>query len=210
MSKILYVFEPHSIVDIITNSSSELFVFKGKSKKIVEGMIKKLYPDYLSEYEELRHIDELTAEDLDSFLGWHCYPCIYPATREDYPLIGDYTFEELYEPRMRNGQPEIAWNDEIQYQLRDNTRPPPKKEKVKKFDDFQKDIDPYGEEDWEDTNEPVEDWHFGSFVTPENLEEVKNRIDPKRKTYFLYSIDDNPDWNYQKKFSKIGTRYHLG
>jgi len=48
------------------------------------------------------------------------------------------------------------------------------------------------------------------FVCDHNFEEIKNKIDPKREMYFLYSIDENPDWDMQEKLQKIMRRYHLG
>lgn len=56
----------HSI-DIITNSSSELFVLNGESKQYVESMLNKLC-DY-SEYELLSN-DELSDDYVDTLLSW--------------------------------------------------------------------------------------------------------------------------------------------
>lgn len=206
--KDLIVFKPHSIVDIITNSSSELFVFEGNEKEVIEEMIRQVYPNYDNEYEELKSIMELSVEELDNFISYHCSPHRYPARRADYPLIGDYTFEELYEPE-EGGR---AWNGELQYQLKDNSRPP-KNLTVKKFDDFiNKDIDPYSEENWNNDEEEYEDkWHIRRFVTLQNHTEVINRICPEHNLYFMYSLDENPNWDYQEKLEEIGgIRYHLG
>jgi hypothetical protein len=208
---IIFTFNPHSIIDIITNSSSELFVFKSKSKEIIEEMIEEVYPNYLKEYMPLIHINDLEVEDLNNYLTYHCSAHQWPARPGDMPLIGDYTFDELYEPEinMRTGEIEVAWNGEIQYTLRDNSRPPKKENKiVKNFDDF-KDVDPFGEEKWDNEEDELPYWDR-SFVTDKNIEEVKNRIDPNRKMYFLYSIGDNPNWDYQIKLMEIGYRYHLG
>lgn len=68
MNKILFIIQPHSIVDVITNSSSELFVFNGKEKQAIIDSIKEIDPNYLSEYEELKTISELNKEDLWSYL----------------------------------------------------------------------------------------------------------------------------------------------
>ena len=212
MPKTLYVFQPHSIVDIITNSSSELFVFKGKTKNMVEEMIASSYPNYLKEYEELKNIDDLTPDELDDFVDYHCTTHQWPHRKDMLPLIGDYTFEELYEPKInhRTGEVLVARNGEIQYEIKDNTRPP-KEKKVRKFDEFHMDEDPFGEEYWDgESHQEEERYHFRQFVTEKNFEEVKDRIDPKRKMYFLFSLDENPDWEYQQKLSKIGKRYHMG
>lgn len=209
--KTLFLFNPHSIVDIITNSSSELFIFKGGEQKEVEKMIKSVYPDYKQEYTELINIMDLSAEDLDGFMYNHCHARVYPAARKDYPLIGDYTFDELYEPKYNDGR--LAHNGEVQYQLRDNFPPKPK---VKKFDDFKNmDLDPFQEENWTDDEDEEyfgdPRWRPRYFVKESNKMEVINRICPKHNWYFLYSSDENPNWDYQEKLMKIGgRRYHLG
>jgi len=199
MSRTLFLFQPHSIVDIITNSSSELYIFEGKNKNIIEKMIEKVYPEYLTEYAPLISMDEISVDDLDSYISRVCHG--WGDDPNDFPLIGDYTFDELYEITNRYGQ--------LRYELKDNTRPP-KEKKVKKFDEFNKDIDPYGEENWEGNDEDDGIWHYRQFVTEKNIEEVKDRIDPKRRMYFMYSLDENPDWDYQEKLMEIGTRLHLG
>ena len=70
----MFVIHPHSVVDVITNSSTELFVFDGSSKKAVEDIIKDVYPNYLDEYEELKPLSQLNDEDFESYLDW-----IYPS-----------------------------------------------------------------------------------------------------------------------------------
>jgi len=59
-----------SVIDVITNSSSELFVGKFNCKEELEKMIKEIYPNYLSEYQELKNIDELTVDDLDCYVQY--------------------------------------------------------------------------------------------------------------------------------------------
>lgn len=49
-----------------------------------------------------------------------------------------------------------------------------------------------------------------SFVTDENREEVINKICPQKDMYFLFSINENPNWEMQEKLMLIMTRYHLG
>ena len=201
-----FVFQPHSIVDIITNSSSELFVFKSKSREALTELISEVHPDYQEEYYDLVNITELKIEELNEFL---CFHCGYSHDRrEDYRPIGDYTFDELYEI-----EPDRAGRrGRISYRLKDNTKEP-KEKKVQKFDDFHKDVDPYDEENWngeDEWDDDDDDWGR-SFVTRKNRMEVINRIDPKHQMYFMYSIEDNPNWEYQKKLVGIGgNRYHMG
>lgn len=70
MGKTLFVIQPQSMVDVITNSSSELFVFHGKEKEVIEEMIKNIYPNYRDEYQSLKSLSELDDYDLENYLGW--------------------------------------------------------------------------------------------------------------------------------------------
>jgi len=56
---------------------------------------------------------------------------------------------------------------------------------------------------------PEHKWD-SSFVTVENIEEMRMKLDPKGELYFLYSIDENPDWDFQQALESVGERFHLG
>ncbi len=173
--KKIFIFCVDNTIDLITNSSSELFVLQGDTNDLVTEMIESVYPDFRTEYEEVKKMSDLTNNEIDGFLNYHCNPHMWPAKKEDYPLISGFTFEELYEAESD----EPAWNGHLQYRLRNNVK------------------------------NPTHKWDT-SFVTDENREEVLKRIDPEGKTYFLYSLDENPNWDYQEKLMDIATRYHLG
>ena len=49
-----------------------------------------------------------------------------------------------------------------------------------------------------------------SFVTEDNFNEIVNKLDPNKEMYFLFSIHDNPNWDYQEQLENIGYRMHLG
>lgn len=174
--KILFTLKPHSVIDVITNSSSELFVGTAQSKQTILDLIMAVYPDYLLEYDEVRSIDELSAEELDTYFDYACSPHCWPATKEMYPVLPGFTFEELYEVDD-DGKP--AWNGSLQYKLKNN------------------DVD------------PEYSWHT-AFVTERNFEEIKNKLDPKREMYFLFSRGENPDWDMQEMLETFMDRYHLG
>lgn len=69
-TKVLFVIQPQSMVDVITNSSSELFVFEGKEQEVIESIIKNIYPDYLNEYANLKSLAELNDDDFVDYLDW--------------------------------------------------------------------------------------------------------------------------------------------
>lgn len=149
MDKILFTINVHSVVDVITNSSSELFVGKHQSKEIMKEMIKQIYPNYLNEYEELKTINELSNNGLYVYISYH-----YESWRKSN-LIKGFSFDEMYEKKG--------------------------------------------------------DWTYikNDFVE-DNRERIINAIDPERKMFFLFSVDDNPDFEMQEKLENIMTRYHLG
>jgi hypothetical protein len=43
---------------------------------------------------------------------------------------------------------------------------------------------------------------------PEGLRTIRAMIPDT--TFAMYSKDDNPTWEYQEKFERLGKRYHLG
>lgn len=170
MEKILFTIKPHSIIDVITNSSSELFIGKTQNKNEIIELIKKVHPYYLGEYEELKSIDELSLRELNTYIEHSCNPSIWPTNNKlQYPLLNGFTFDELYV------KVKTAWNGHDQYEL-------------KSYDGSK----------------------YGSFVVDENFEEIKNKLDPNREMYFLFSIDDSPDFDMQEKLANFMERYHLG
>lgn len=172
MKRVLFSIQVDSVVDVITNSSSELFVLNGKSKSIVSEMIRSIYPNYLDEYEEVKKIDELSNDELNQYFEYICCAEDYPTdSKDEYYVPEGFTFNELYEPQ-RDSKGNIeppAYNGQIQYTLKVN-----------------------------------------GYVTPSNREYIINKLSPKKNMYFLYSKDENPDWEYQQALSQIADRYHLG
>ena len=68
MKKTLFTFVVDNTIDIITNSSSELFVLEAQSEEHVKEMIRDVYPDYLSEYEEVVSISTCTTGQLETYI----------------------------------------------------------------------------------------------------------------------------------------------
>ena len=176
MDKILFTIKLHSVIDVITNSSTELFVGRNQSKQAMDELIREIYPDYLNEYEELLTIDDLTIEQLNQYFDYTCCSYCFPSSKAQMPIIPGFTFEELYEEDNEYG---IAWNGEQQYKLRNNVI------------------------------NLEHEWDY-SLITEENFEEMKRRLDPNKEMLFLYSIIENPDWDYQELLMNIMKRIHLG
>ena len=175
MKKTIFKFNIDNIISIITNSSSELFILEAETKEIVKEMISSRYPDYRSEYEEVKNISELSVDELDTYFSYATYPSVWPASKSSYRILPGFTFDELYEPKKdyKTGLPEKpAWNGEIQYELKKN--------------------------------------EGYNFVTKENREELISKLSPNKNMWFLFSIDENPNYDMQEELEYIAERYHLG
>ena len=175
MKKVLFTINVHSIVDTITNSSSELFVGTSNSKEELIMLIENVYPDFRNEYEDIKHIDELDMGELENYFWFVCSAHQWPATKEMYPVLNGFTFDELYEKESE----EKHWMGDYDYKLKDN--------RIDKSNKWGK-----------------------CFITEENFEEIKNKLDPERKMFFMYSKGENPDWEYQEKLSCFMDRIHMG
>lgn len=159
MKTILYV-DVHSFVDVITNSSTELFVGSSNTKDALLTMIKEIYPEYFNEYCDLRTLDELDDDEIYTFLGYTYDRWSNQEQKMVHDVIDGFTFEEMYE--------QFSWNDEKgSFYIRD------------------------------------------TFVN-DHREKIIDALDPKRKMFFLFSIDQNPNWEMQEKLMMIMSRYHLG
>lgn len=155
MKKIkIFVFNIDHAIDIITNSSSELFVLQGKTKEIVNEMILNQYPNYTDEYEELKNISELTTEELDTYISYKYY-----------------TYQRNNKHSLFDLDPSILWKN------------------------------------YNNKNE-VKYWY--PELTEEGAKLIKEKISPNNDLWFLFSIDENPNWDFQEKLETIATRYHLG
>lgn len=168
MKKTIFTIKVDNVINIITNSSSELFVLKGETKNFIEEMIAEKYPEYRSEYGEVKNIKDLTVDELETYFSYNCSPHMWPARKENYPILPGFTFDELYE---KDGE-EKAWNGQQQYKLKRN-----------------------------------EGWNF---VTESNKEELINKLCPSKDMWFLFSLDENPNWEMQEELMQIAERYHLG
>jgi hypothetical protein len=164
--KILIVININNVIDIITNSSSELFVLKGEEQSIVEEMISDIYPNYLNEYESLKDIRNMSNDEIQDFLEWELGPynrwnARTPQTQPNqYKLLPGFSLDDLYDTSK------IKWYNS--YDLKDD------------------------------------------LITTENRNLIIEGIEKTVGRFFLYSIDENPDWDYQEKLMDVGTRYHLG
>lgn len=148
-----FVITVDNTIDIITNSSSELFVLHGQTKKHVIEMVKKVYPEYLKEYAEIVNIKDIDRRDLETYLDYE-----YSDRKNKIILAEKF-----------NVPPHIMYTN---------------------FHEIDK-----------------EDWWYGN-ISDEGLEAIKEQL--PTDMFFLFSLDENPNWDMQERLMNIGERYHLG
>jgi len=155
-NKILFIAKPHSMVDLITNSSTELFVGINKSKDTLMMLIEEIYPNYLHEYEPLKRIDELSNEEIHTYISYYYDRWSNSQQKTIHSLVPGFTKDEMYTKH--------------------------------KYGEFIK----------------------GDFVNDDTREKIIKGIDPNGSMLFLFSLDENPNWEMQEKLMDIMDRYHLG
>lgn len=183
--KVLFQFNIQSFTDVITNSSSELFVFHKSSKEEVINLLNLIYPNWRDEYEEPISLDEMNVDELE-----HYFSCIYPYIY--YDNEDKYHTNQIYLSTNFNIDPAILYSN---WDTFDPSIKYPRKDAYKTI------------EDWYDAHE--------KYLNNANVQLVDNWIDlikPKLdlNTICLYSKSDNPDWDYQEILEGFAQRYHLG
>ncbi|WQJ53419.1 MAG: hypothetical protein [Wendovervirus sonii] len=186
-----------SFSDIITNSSSELFVFNdGKS---VEEVIKKLnsiYPDWKNEY----HIPDYLKNNTDDNINMYTYyslGCYMEEIETDYlcKLQGIKPYMHICGRNYYGFQfTEKDFNKNNCYALKIAEKIGGKPKKVfSNWNTYNPFSDDYGRQCLE--------------YSPYGIQLFKQKY---ANYVLLWSIDENPDWEYQKKIMNIAKRYHLG
>lgn len=150
--KTILSFNVDNVIDIITNSSSELFVLNGDTKELVKEMISSVYPGYLSEYEEIKSTEDLTTEEIETLVSYK-----YTTWKDHFPDILGIPAKSLYSNYSERG----------------------------------------------------EKYSYGK-LSEKGIERLKRAMDPENKAWYLFSLDENPNWEKQEDLMFIGQRYHLG
>lgn len=89
-NRVVFVFSIQSVSDVITNSSSELFVFEGNSKKDVIEILDTMYPTWKDEYIEPSEVGEFDDEGIVDFLRF-----THKLRSFDEHMISNYSFLTL-------------------------------------------------------------------------------------------------------------------
>ena len=194
-NKILFTFKIQSFSDVITNSSSELFVFddKGDVEKVKE-ILDGLYPDWRSEYAEPVLLKNADDEDIESYAeyllprGWdYDYRC---KTSEECRNLLCQDIRRFFNEDAKRFYPNIdAWDPK--YNWIDD-----EKFKNKSHEDLTR-------EEWSEI------WSRQELEC--NYEEVVKYLkDNRQNEVLLFSLGENPDWDMQEELQTVAHRYHLG
>ena len=68
--KSLFVIAVDNMINLITNSSSELFVLNGETLNSVKELVESIYPEYRKEYEEIIALRDANDSDVDTYVSW--------------------------------------------------------------------------------------------------------------------------------------------
>lgn len=172
--KTLFKIQVDNQIDLITNSSSELFVLNGDSLETVEKLISTIYPEYRTEYEEPICLKHASSETIKYYFDWI-------ETYRNY----DSSYYRLPQEERREQKILEAVSIAERFEI------------------------PPGEfyTNWEERK--TARWWYPD-ISEKGARKIAETLDPEGKTFLLYSIDENPNWEMQEKLENIATRYHLG
>lgn len=205
--KSLFIIKIQSQSDVITNSSSELFIFDDKnSKEEVIELLDNVYPDWRKEYVEPIPFSEIDENDL-----WYLLPDSHFDIEGDFHRI---IFDHIKESKVPYKDfIETSECNELLKEFNENL----KTEKYKLLEvEFAREYGLEPEVFWTNFDDlkveiKGEEWKYIDFPFLEISEEGKEAlIKANSNAWLLYSLDENPNWDHQEDLMEIATRIHLG
>ncbi|WQJ53662.1 MAG: hypothetical protein [Wendovervirus sonii] len=186
-----------SFSDIITNSSSELFVFNdGKSAEEVINLLNEIYPEWRNEYELPNKLEDCNDSQIEIYCEYNDWGYYVNLEKERYC-------------KKHNIAPSYIFMEHAYYDIDIS------KVEFDKNDCFAKEhAESYGltpEEmyvNWDDYNPFSKNYKNNWLTFSEKYIQIFK--EQHKDEVLLFSIDENPNWDYQEKLMKIAKRYHLG
>ena len=208
--KSLFIIKIQSQSDVITNSSSELFIFDDKnSKDEVINLLDNVYPNWRDEYAEPVPFSEIDENDL-----WYWLP------DDHYDILNDFRdimINHLTESKIQ--YKDFLYTsecDELLKEFNENL----KTEKYKLSEvEFARECGLEPEVFWNGFDDLKVEIKSSYNNDHKYLDCSKLEISEKGKealikanpnTWLLYSLYENPNWNHQEDLMEIATRIHLG
>lgn len=209
--KSLFIIKIQSQSDVITNSSSELFIFDNKnSKEEVIELLNNVYPNWRDEYAEPVPFSEIDENSL-----WYLIPDSY-----DGILLDDFRkIVRKYTKELNIKYQDFLCTSECNELLKEfNENLKTEKYKLPEVK-FAREYGLEPEVFWDGFNDlKVEikssynnDYKYIDCSRLEISEKGKEAlIKANPNTWLLYSFDENPDWDHQEDLMEIAKRIHLG
>lgn len=167
--KTLFVFQVQSFTDVVTNSSSELFVYTGTESEI-EKLLNNTVPGWEDEYYGPMSLDNISKDDLETYLNY---------------AYDTYDWNSWDRVITRKNSNQTRW--------------------AKEFG-----IDPHqlysNYSNWDPSSK---DYKISQLRLRDGWDTLIREKLPKNLV-FVFSSDENPDWDRQEIMMDYGTRYHLG
>lgn len=167
--KTLFVFQVQSFTDVVTNSSSELFVYTGTEREI-EKLLNNTVPGWEDEYYSPVSLDNISKDDLETYMN-HAYDT--------------YDWNSWDRVITRENSNQTRWAKELgidPYQLYSNYNI------------------------WDPSSK---DYKISYLRLKDGWDKLVKEKLPKNLV-FVFSSEENPDWDRQETMMDYGTRYHLG
>lgn len=208
--KSLFIIKIQSQSDVITNSSSELFIFDNKnSKDEVINLLNNVYPNWRDEYDEPVPFSEIGENEL-----WYLLPDSkydiedrFLETIRDYIFTNDLDRKDFYNNPKCNELLE-SFNEELKSTKYDLPAAKFAREYGLEPEVFWDGFDDLKIEIRSSYNN---DWKYPNCSRLKISEEgIKAMIDANPNSWLLYSYGENPDWDHQEDLMQIATRIHLG
>lgn len=112
--KVMLVIQFDHCIDIITNSSSELFVLENKEGSIMEELVSSVYPDYKTEYEDPISLYDASEYEFAEYMNRDFLSDYWDRDEKDpsdYKLIPGMTFDECYEvSQWQSGRGKLSYD----------------------------------------------------------------------------------------------------
>lgn len=178
----LFRFSIQSLSDVITNSSSELFVFKNHNMQAVLLTLDALYPNWRSEYEKPEFVKDMDDDTFEHYVSW-----VFDSYASEYK---DNGWEELKEKEWNEIKLDPYYCQAAKFAEIIGKKPEELFTNWKEWSPWAKDY----------KNKWLE-W------SDKGLEEYKKYYG---EDIALWSIEENPNWEYQEKLEQVARRYHLG
>ena len=92
--KSLFVIAVDNMINLITNSSSELFVLNGETLNSVKELVENIYPEYKRDYREPIALRDADNSDVNTYINW----------------VEDSSYDRWYHTRNMSKEQRIQYN----------------------------------------------------------------------------------------------------